>query len=131
MKPKEIIYKAGIVNGVNARNQDYFLDLMILELKCAYEEYAKDDSEKHFTAAVKETRSKWDAISNKISYGLPEGLWRYFYARIMNYKKRVCPTWAKVQEREHEKYLERQKRRKQIVRDNMVAAIFFHNHDEL
>lgn len=124
MKPKEIIYQSGIVNGVNARNQDEFLDLMILELKYAYKEYAKDDSEKHFTAAVKEIRSKWDAISNKIPYGLPEGLWRYFYARIMNYKKRVCPTWAKVQEREHEKYLERRKRIIQTARDN-IAAIFF------
>lgn len=124
MKPKEIIYKAGIVNGVNARNQDEFLDLMITELKNTYSAFAKDDSERHFTASVKEIRDKWDAISNKIPYGLPEGLWRYFYARIMNYKKRVCPTWAKVQEREHEKYLERQKRRIQTARDN-IAAIFF------
>ena len=124
MKPKEIIYQSGIVNGVNARNQDYFLDLMMTELKNTYEAFAKDDSEQHFTVSVKEIRSKWDAISNKIPFGLPEDLWRYFYVRIMNYKKRVCPTWAKVQEREHEKYLERRKRRIQTARDN-IAAIFF------
>lgn len=124
MKPKEIIYQSGIVNGVNARNQDYFLDLMMTELKNTYKAFAKDDSEQHFTASVKEIRGKWDAISNKIPFGLSEDLWRYFYTKIMGYKKRVCPTWAKVQEREHEKYLERQKRRIQTARDN-IAAIFF------
>lgn len=123
MKPKEIIYQSGIVNGVNARNQDYFLDLMMTELKNTYKAFAKDDSEQHFTASVKEIRGKWDAISNKIPFGLPEGLWCYFYTKIMGYKKRVCPTWAKVQEREHEKYLERE-RRIQTARDN-IAAIFF------
>lgn len=41
MKPKEIIYKSAIVNGVNARNQDYFLDLMMTELKNTYKAFAK------------------------------------------------------------------------------------------
>ena len=68
MKPKEIIYQSGIVNGVNARNQDYFLDLMMTELKNTYKAFAKDDSEQHFIASVKEIRGKWDAISNKIPF---------------------------------------------------------------
>lgn len=123
MKPKEIIYQSGIVNGVNARNQDYFLDLMMTELKNTYKAFAKDDSEQHFTASVKEIRGKWDAISNKIPFGLSEDLWRYFYTKIMGYKKRVCPTWAKVQEREHEKYLERERRREQ-AKDYLISPLF-------
>lgn len=39
MKPKEIIYQSGIVNGVNARNQDCFLDLMMTELKNTYKSF--------------------------------------------------------------------------------------------
>lgn len=122
MKPKEIIKQSMIENGINAKNQDGFLINMLMELKHAYQDFAQDDSEQHFNAAIKVVRSKWDAISNKIPYGLSDDLWAYFYTKAMKLKKQYCPTWAKKQEEEHQKYLQRQERRAEKEEARKAAA---------
>lgn len=40
-------------------------------------------TQKMFNNAVTNIRSKFVAISNKVQYGLPEKLWRYFYANYL------------------------------------------------
>lgn len=96
MKPKEIIEKANLSKGFNKKESDVFFKIMSDELRAAYDSYDVKDSDRHFGAAVKTLRSKWVAISNKIPYGLSEGVWRFFYARYMApMKEELCPTWKK------------------------------------
>ncbi len=47
-------------------------------------EYFKAENNiKGFDNALKVIRMKWDSISNKIPYGLPEKLWNYFFATVV------------------------------------------------
>ena len=112
MKTKEIIKEADIQNGVGFKKQEKFFALMVNELESMYKNFGQKDSEHHFEAATKQLRIKWDSISKQVRYGLHDKLWNYFYAtEVIKKKKELCVTWAEKQEREHQKYLARQKKR--------------------
>ena len=98
MKPKEIIEKANLSKGLNSRgSQELLFNILIDELKETYASYGYKDSERHFEAALKVVRSKWEAVSNKIPRGIHQGAWKFFYAtRVAPLKGELCPTW-KVQ----------------------------------
>lgn len=114
MKTKEIIKEADIQNGAGFKKQEKFFALMVNELESIYNGFGQQDSERHFNAAIKQLRIKWDAISKQIRYGLPDKLWNYFYAtEVIKKKKELCVTWAEKQEKEHQKYLARQKKREE------------------
>lgn len=114
MKTNEIIDNSGISLGVNANNQEKFFALMVNELESIYNGFGQKDSERHFEASVKQLRVKWDSVSRKIRYGLPDKLWGYFYAtEVIKKKRELCVTWAAKQDTEHQKYLERQKKREE------------------
>ena len=94
MKTKEIIERAQLTKGFNKKLQGTLFDLMLKEVKDIYEGFGVKDSERHFIAAVKMLRQKWDAVSKKIPFGIPEGIWKFFYAvRIVPLKEKLCPTW--------------------------------------
>ena len=94
MKPKEIIEKANLHRGFDKKRQELFFGIMVDELLAVYNSYGVKDSDRHFNAAVKSLRAKWDAISNKIPYGLSDGVWGFFYARYVGpLKEEMCPTW--------------------------------------
>lgn len=94
MKPKEIIKRAGLEKGFNKDVQKLFFALLVEELKESYRHFGVEDSDRHFNAAVKNIRSKWDAVSMKIPYGLSEGVWKFFYASyVAPLKEDLCPTW--------------------------------------
>lgn len=96
MKTKEIIEKANLTNGFDKKKQEVFFNLLASELSAAYVSYNVKDSERHFDAAIKTLRSKWDAISIKIPYGLSEGVWKSFYTKwVAPMKEEFCPTWKK------------------------------------
>lgn len=96
MKPKEIIEQASLYKGFNRKSQGILFSIMTSELRDTYNRYGVKDSHRHFDAAVKILRSKWDSISMKIPYGLSEGVWRFFYARwVAPMKRELCPTWKK------------------------------------
>lgn len=96
MKPKEIIEQANLSKGFDKKSQDVFFKIMSDELRAAYASYKVKDSDRHFVAAVKTLRSKWDGISKKIPYGLTDGVWGFFYARYAApMKEELCPTWKK------------------------------------
>lgn len=96
MKTKEIIEAAGLQNGFNRKNQQRFFELLVNELLNIYDSFRVKDSDRHFTAAVKILRSKWDGISLKIPTGLSEGTWGFFYAKNLGpLKGELCPTWKK------------------------------------
>ena len=111
MKTKEIIKEADIQNGAGFKKQEKFFAIMVNELESIYNSFGQKDSEHHFKAATKQLRIKWDSISRQIRYGLPDKLWNYFYAtEVIKKKRELCVTWAEKQEREHQKYLARQKK---------------------
>ena len=111
MKTKEIIAQLHIQNGVATKKQKEFFAVLIGELKVTYEGFGNKDSDRHFDAAVKQLRIKWDSISKQIKYGLTDGLWNYFYAtEIVKLKNELCPTWAERKRIDHERYEERKRK---------------------
>lgn len=114
MKPKEIIEQANLSKGFSKKNQDVFFKIMSDELLAAYDSYGVKDSDRHFDAAVKTLRSKWDGISKKIPYGLTDGVWGFFYARYAApMKEELCPTWKKRNDEWIRKRDERLRRKKE------------------
>lgn len=112
MKTKEIINHLEIQNGLKGKKQKEFFAVMIEELEDLYQSFGNEDSERHFNAAVKMLYSKWSSISKQITYGLPEGLWNFFYAtEVVKLKNNLCPSWADRKRVEHEKYEERKMKR--------------------
>lgn len=100
MKPKDFIEKYNISSGWRNSIQKGFLNDLTEELISFLELYKAKDNIKGFDNSVKVIRMKWDAISNKISYGLPEGVWRYFYATvIVPMRKEFCPKEVERRER--------------------------------
>ena len=115
MKPKEIIEKANLTNGFNKTRQEVFFGIMVDELLAVYYSYRAKDSDRHFDAAIKTLRGKWDAISIKIPYGLSEGVWKFFYATwVAPMKEELCPTWKKRNDERVRKREERLRRRQEI-----------------
>lgn len=78
MKPKEFIIKYHLERGWNSRVQEPFLQDFTNELIAFLELHNAQNNIRGFDNAVKTIRSKWDAVSNKIPYGLPDKLWSYF-----------------------------------------------------
>lgn len=114
MKTKEIIQAANLTRGFDKKRQDVFFDLLTDELLATYDSYRVKDSDRHFNAALKVVRSKWDAISTKIPYGLSEGVWRFFYAKwVAPMKEELCPTWKKRNDEWVRKCGEREKHKQE------------------
>ena len=118
MKPKEIIKKFGIQEGWRKELQDDFLSCLTSEFIVFIEYYKAENNVKGFNNAIDVVRMKWDAISNKIRYGLPEELWSYFYATtINNIKKEVCPIEVARLERIKEEREEQQRKEQQLHKE--------------
>lgn len=105
MKPKEFIEKYGIQGGWNPKHQTNFLQDFTSELIVMLEYNKAVDNIKGFDNALRTVRQKWDAISNKIRFGLPEGMWRYFFATVVvKLKEEMCPREVQARkERAEEK----------------------------
>lgn len=85
MKTCEILKKYNLKGRKwDPKDQDSF----IIDMKSEFEGFAKqfnaEGSKSGFLNAVNHIRKKWDAISNKVSYGLPDGLWSFFYATVVS-----------------------------------------------
>lgn len=89
-----------------------------------YNGFGNKDSERHFDAAVKQLKIKWEAISKQVRYGLSDGLWNYFFAtEVIKLKETLCPSWKERRDIEHAKYEERKRKReeRQAKRDAEYA----------
>jgi len=54
-------------------------------------------TEEQFRSIVKELKQKFDSISNKAIYGIPDKIWNYFYATtIINKKNKIFSTKKSV-----------------------------------
>lgn len=124
MKTKEIIATLQIQEGVPVKKQKQFFAILVKELEEIYNGFGNNDSERHFDAAVKQLRIKWEAISKQVRYGLSDGLWNYFFAtEVIKLKETLCPSWKERRDIEHAKYEERKRKReeKQAKRDAAYA----------
>lgn len=90
MKPKEYIVKFGLQRGWHANRQDRFLATLTEEFSALLSSVR---DLRDFYNAVKTIRAKWDGVSRKIPYGLPDGMWNYFYATVVARKRaELFPT---------------------------------------
>ena len=99
MKPKEFITKYHLERGWNSRVQKPFLQDFTNELIAFLEFFNAQNNIRGFENAVKVIRSKWDAVSHKIPYGLPDKLWSYFWATVVcKLREELCPVEVKRME---------------------------------
>lgn len=92
MKPKEFVDKYNLSSGWKSQYQKRFLSDLTSEFMAFLEYNKAQDNIKGFDQAVRVISDKWNAISNKTPYGLPEGLWKYFYATVIApAREQLCP----------------------------------------
>ena len=115
MKPNDYIKKYNIQKGWESKYQKQFLSDLTSELLALLEYNKAQDNIVGFNNAVKIIRMKWDAISAKICYGLPEAMWNYFFATVISkIREECCPKdVARMERLRAERHAERM-RRKQI-----------------
>lgn len=113
MKPKEYLKKYNLSNGWSTSYQKDFLNDLSNELLVFIEYYNAFDKPVQFNNAVNVIRDKWNAISNKVPFGLPDELWNYFYASIISkFRRETLPTETARKERERKEFIEAKKEEK-------------------
>lgn len=91
MKPREFLKKYNLEGKKwDPKKQDAFISDMKIEFDKFAQEFNAEYSKAGLINAVNHVRTKWNAISNKVSYGLPDGLWSFFYATVIAPVKEVC-----------------------------------------
>lgn len=113
MKPKDFIEKYNLNRGWKTFIQDEFLTDMTSELLALLETYHDEKNIKGFDNAVNVIRMKWDAISKKIPYGIPEKLWGYYFATtIAKIREQMFPKEMAKRREDAEKRKAEWERRK-------------------
>ncbi len=132
MKPKEFILKYNLEKGWNKYKQNEFLTDMTSELIALLEIYHAENNIKGFENALNVIRMKWDAIDNKIPFGIPEKLWGYYFATtISKMREKMYPEeMARRREeakKKHEEYLRRKEEREywENIRSGWYEDFFF------
>jgi len=94
MKSNEFLKKYDLKGKKwNPKVQDEFLSDLTSEFLAYLEAVNCDDNITKFDTAVNMLRSKWDGISNKVVFGLPDGMWNFYYATVIcKIREEVCPT---------------------------------------
>lgn len=118
MKTKEYLNKYNLHKGWNTKIQNEFISDMTSEFEAQLMLNKAEDNIRGFDNAVRCIRTKWDSISKKIPYGIPEKLWSYFFATVIApLREQMCP---KEMQRRREIREERQRRyedRKKMEQD--------------
>lgn len=83
MKTKEFLTKYNLKNGWDNTKGGKFIADMASEFTQIVETSNAKEDVRAFNNAVKIIRTKWNAISNKVPYGIPPKVWSYFYAAIV------------------------------------------------
>ena len=101
MKPKDFITKYQLEGGWKPKAQKAFLSDLTNELLALLEYNKAQGNLKGFDNAVTAIKSKWDGISKKIPYGLPDKLWSYYFATVIApLREEFCP--AQMEQRRQE-----------------------------
>lgn len=114
--------KYNLTRGWNKYKQNEFLTDMTSELLALLETYHAENNIKGFDNAVSVIKMKWDAINNKIPFGIPEKLWGYYFATtIAKIREQMCPEeMAKRREmaaKRKEEYERRKRWREEMERE--------------
>lgn len=132
MKPKEFIEKYNLNSGWKMFIQDEFLTDMTSELLALLETYHAEKNIKGFDNAVNVIRMKWDAISKKIPYGIPEKLWGYYFATtIAKFREKMFPKEMAKRREDAEKrrqdYIRRKEEREywNNMQNELYESFFF------
>lgn len=114
MKTKEYLDKYNLHKGWNTKIQNEFIADMASELEAQCILNKAEDNIRGFDNALRQVRTKWDNISKKIPYGIPEKLWSYFFATVVApFREEMCPKEMKrradIREQKHKEYEERKR----------------------
>lgn len=91
MTTKEIVAQYGWQQGYNPRGQRHLLSVFTEELTLRLRKHM---TPRDFSNAVREVRRKWDALSNRIPGGIPDGAWNFWYATTVVTMRDRCVTTA-------------------------------------
>lgn len=120
MKTKEYLDKYNLHKGWNTKIQNEFISDMTSELEAQLMLNKAEDNIRGFNNALRCLRMKWDSISKKIPYGIPEGLWNYFFATVVApLREQMCPREMKRQREIREERQRRYEERKKMEHDFM------------
>ena len=118
MKTKEYLYKYNLHKGWNTKIQNEFISDMTSELEAQLMLNKAEDNIRGFDNALRCIRMKWDSISKKIPYGIPDKLWNYFFATVVApLREQMCPREMKRRHEIHEEKQRRYEERKKIEYD--------------
>lgn len=97
MKTKEYIQKYELdVKFLNKTKSNEMSEDLKADFKAICDKMNINDNIRKFDSAVKEFRTKWEAISNKSKRGLSDGYWNFFYASVIcKFREELCPTFTK------------------------------------
>lgn len=114
MKTKEYLDKYNLHKGWNTKIQNEFISDMTSELEAQLMLNKAEDNIRGFDNALRCLRMKWDSISKKIPYGIPDKLWNYFFATVVApLREQMCPREMQrrreIQEERKARYEERKK----------------------
>ena len=127
MKPKEYIRKFNLQNGWEQSKSKPFLDELANELAATFELFDKPDDINAFDHSLDQISSKWNSISKKIPFGLPDKLWDFFFAsRVAPLRESVCPTFTSQEKKKQAKYkrIEEEERQRQKEIDDYWHGVF-------
>lgn len=98
MKPKEYIKECQLDKKVTRERLTKLVNLLGDEFSNLIKERNCDSTNfRKYQGVVKEIRTKWDAISNKIPFGLSDDAWKFFYAsKVSPIKNELFPDTKKV-----------------------------------
>lgn len=117
MKPKDFIEKYKLTKGWNYKCQDAFLQDLTSELLALLEYYKAHNNIKGFDNAIRVIRAKWDSVSKKIPYGLPEKMWSYFWAKVVvDLREMFCPEEMERRRNEAQRRREERENREEWKR---------------
>lgn len=120
MKTKEYLDKYNLHKGWDTKIQNEFISDMTSELEAQLMLNKAEDNIRGFNNALRCLRMKWDSISKKIPYGIPEGLWNYFFATVVApLREQMCPREMQRQREIREERQRRYEERRKMEHDFM------------
>lgn len=126
MKTKEYLDKYNLHKGWNTKIQNEFISDMTSEFEAQLMLNKAEDNIRGFDNALRCIRMKWDSISNKIPYGIPDKLWNYFFATVIApLREQMCPKEMQrrreIREEKQRRYEERKKWERDFVEEMYQA----------
>lgn len=120
MKTKEYLDKYNLHKGWNTKIQNEFISDMTSEFEAQLMLNKAENNIRGFDNALRCIKMKWDSISKKIPYGIPDKLWNYFFATVVApLREQMCPREMQRQREIREERQRLYEERKKMEHDFM------------